>query len=218
MELKTFYLRLKSIGLSLYPPLIVIYIIIPIISILQYNSNADKMLAYLYIHNAIDLYVPIMCAWWTLCILVGFTEDEQEAIKCNAYYQDLKECGLALLLFLLNVLVGFSFLYISFSQEFYSIIFLDEVKTIIQSVFFAIVAYSMTIFTKSTLFTLFSLILYCVIMTMLTENRNIFINIFSQYRFMTYDIIVNKYLTFLLIACLALAIAIFVKISRRNVF
>jgi len=217
MEIRAFRLRLKSIGLALYPPIIVIYVIIPIISMLLYNSNIDKILAYLYIHNAIDLYVPIMCAWWILCILVGFTEEEQEAVKCNAYFQDIKECSLALLLFLLNLLIGFSFLYIFFSQEFYLMIFLDEVKTIIQSIFFAAIVYSIIVFTKSTLFTLFFLILYCVIMTMIVEGQGIIINIFSQCQFMTYDIIINKYLIFLLIACLVLGIAILVKINRRKI-
>ncbi len=207
------FLHLKSIGVLVYIPLIIINVILPLLTYLVYRQYGISSRLEISIQEYSQWLLPLACVWWPMFVMKEYIEgDGRELLYINKTSNRFLDLFLLFIISILNVALIF-LVYTSLipymKYEYIRIL-------IICFLYFSIV-YTIGFTTNSSAFTVLSVILYTLVNVYYGREQNKNILIYLSTQRLTMKSFISNYLPLLIMGIVLLIFCIIFN-KKRNVF
>ncbi|WP_195988484.1 hypothetical protein [Clostridium sp. D53t1_180928_C8] len=200
-DIKLTYLDLKNLKKYYFLPIIIIFILIPILLTLKYFAVRDMVILKIDMINYTELFSAISSIWWIIMISRQYIEVDGNEIL---YVYKKMRCIQVILLFVWYIF-NISILFLGYSLFFENIIY-EYIIILMQSVFFISISYMLIYVFKSVSISIMIILTYIISFSIFFKYNISYLNIFTVEEITMSEIILNKCMIILPISILSFLI------------
>ncbi len=198
INFKLVYYDFKNLRGYYFVPIFVLFILIPVLTAGMVKMSGSVGNAYFLVFREIEKYIPIFSVWWITFIFREFIEGEgNEVLYCTGKSSGVKVYQV--LTMFVWYIFHVSILFLGYSM-FWDNVFLEYVKTVIQSFFFTSFAYMLIYVLRSTTISFMLLFVYELFMLFINSEIVKYLSIFQKGEIMAVDSFLQKYLLIIIIS------------------